>query len=55
MESALKKKFKGFPMFSRLKIFKTALMGDIKQWPSHHSNRRRRCAVFSAMLMSKTK
>jgi hypothetical protein len=35
-ESAPKKKFKGFPLFLHLKNFKTALMGDIRQWWSRH-------------------
>jgi hypothetical protein len=36
------KNFKGFPMFLHLKIFKTAFMGDIKQWSSRHHRRRHR-------------
>jgi hypothetical protein len=35
-ESEPPKKFKGFPMFLYLKIFKTALMGDIRQWWCRH-------------------
>ncbi|SAM05146.1 hypothetical protein [Absidia glauca] len=38
----LKKKFKGFPMFSHLKKFKTALKSDLRQWSSRHCHRRRR-------------
>jgi hypothetical protein len=41
MESASKKKFKGFPMFLHSKIFKTALMGDMKLWSSRHRRHRR--------------
>jgi hypothetical protein len=29
-----KKKFKGFPLFCKFKIFKTALFCNIKQWES---------------------
>jgi hypothetical protein len=35
-----KKIFKGLPMFLHLKFFKTALMGDIKQWLNRHRHRR---------------
>jgi hypothetical protein len=37
----LKKKFKGFPLFFTSKIFKTALIGDLKQWWCRHYRRRR--------------
>jgi hypothetical protein len=35
-----KKKFKGFPMFFTSKFFKTALIGDLKQWWSRHYRQR---------------
>jgi hypothetical protein len=38
--SARKKKFKGFPLFFIFKIFKTALICDIKQWASCHCRHR---------------
>jgi hypothetical protein len=41
-EYTKKKNFKGFPMFFTLENFKTALMGDIKQWSSRHCRRRYR-------------
>jgi hypothetical protein len=31
-----KKNSEGFPMFFTLKFFKTAFMGDLKQWSSRH-------------------
>jgi hypothetical protein len=31
-----KKKFKGFPMFFTFGNFKTAFLGDMKQWWSRH-------------------
>jgi hypothetical protein len=34
--SAKEKKFKGFPMFFTIKVFKKALLGDMKQWWSRH-------------------
>jgi hypothetical protein len=38
-----KKKFKGFPLFFIFKNFKTAFLGDIKQWASRH---RRHCLRY---------
>jgi hypothetical protein len=38
---AAKKNFKGFPMFLRLKIFKTAIKSDLKQWSSRQCRHRR--------------
>jgi hypothetical protein len=37
-----KKKFKGFPLFFIFEIFKTAFLGDIKQWASRHRHHRLR-------------
>jgi hypothetical protein len=31
-----KKNFKGFPLFFISEIFKTAFLGDIKQWANRH-------------------
>jgi hypothetical protein len=31
-DECTKKKFKGFPLFFILKIFKSAFLSDIKQW-----------------------
>jgi hypothetical protein len=39
-EDASQKKIKGFPMFFTFEKFKTALMGDIKQWSSCHHHHR---------------
>jgi hypothetical protein len=38
--SVRKKKFKGFPLFFIFKIFKTALLCNIKQWASRHRRHR---------------
>jgi hypothetical protein len=38
-----KKNSKGFPMFLHLKIFKTALKSDIKQWSSRQYRYCHRC------------
>jgi hypothetical protein len=38
-----KKKFKGFPLLFIFKNFKTAFLGDIKQWASRH---RRHCLRY---------
>jgi hypothetical protein len=38
----MKKNSRVSPCFLLLKIFKTALMGDIKQWWSRHWHRRHR-------------
>ncbi|SAM04055.1 hypothetical protein [Absidia glauca] len=40
--SAIKKKFKGFPMFFTFENFKRAFLDDMKQWCSRHWHRRRR-------------
>jgi hypothetical protein len=40
--SARKKKFKGFPLFFIFEIFKTAFLGDTRQWASHHRRHRHR-------------
>jgi hypothetical protein len=40
--SARKKKFKGFPLFLIIKIFKTAFLGDIKQWANRYRRPRPR-------------
>jgi hypothetical protein len=37
-----KKNFKGFPLFFICKIFKTAFLGDIKQWVIRHCHHRLR-------------
>jgi hypothetical protein len=41
-ESTLKKKLQGFPHVFHFENFKTAFMGDIKQWLSRHYRHRHR-------------